>query len=80
MNKDKHIWLYRDGEIQLAQFVKLSSTAKQDHLRFLLSLEKSILSTNDQYILNQYGPKQINKKFLTLTDEEEESTKLERNN
>lgn len=76
MNKLK----FRDGEIQLAQFIKLSSTAKQEHIQFLLTLEKSILSTNDQYILIQYGPKQITKKFLNLSDEEEKSSNLERNN
>jgi hypothetical protein len=67
-------WIYRDGEIQLAQFVKLTSTAKQEHIRFLLTIEKKLLSTNDQYILNQYGPKQIIKKFLNLTDEKEENS------
>jgi hypothetical protein len=67
-------WIYRDGEIQLAQFVKLTSTAKQEHIRFLLTIEKKLLSTNDQYILNQYGPKQIIKKFLNLTDEKEQSS------
>ena len=72
-------WIYRDGEIQLAQFVKLTSTAKQEHIQFLLSLKKNILSTNDQFILNQYGPKQTINNFLTLTDEKKENSNLETN-
>ena len=63
---DKHIWLYRNNEIQLAEFVKLSSTAKQEHINYLLSLENNILSTNDRYILRMYGPANKIKQFLIL--------------
>ena len=64
---DKHIWLYRDEEIQLSQFIKLSSTAKQEHINYLLSLENNILSTNDRYILRMYGPANKIKQFLKIT-------------
>ena len=66
-------WKWRDDEIQLAQYLKLSSTAKQKHINFLLSLKKDILSTNDEYILRQYGPKEKIKEFLNLKEDEKEN-------
>lgn len=49
-------WYWREGELQFAQFSKLTSTAKQEHIKFLLSLPQQELGTNDQYILRIYGP------------------------
>lgn len=74
MNKNKHIWKYRNNEIQLAEFVKLTSTAKQEHINFLLSLGNNILSTNDLYILRMYGPANKIKQFLKLEEDEKENT------
>ena len=67
-------WIYRNEEIQLAEFVKLSSTAKQEHINYLLSLEKNILSTNDRYILRMYGPANKIKQFLKLEEDEKKIT------
>ena len=63
-------WKWREGEIQFAQFMKLTSTAKQVHVQFLLSLPKKTLGTNDQYILRFYGPAPSAKNnYFTLNKE-----------
>jgi hypothetical protein len=61
-------WKWRDDEIQLAQFLKLTSTKKQEHIQFLLTLSKDILSTNDEYILYWYGPKQKSNNFYSMDE------------
>jgi hypothetical protein len=62
-------WCWRDGELQFAQFMKLTSTAKQEHVVFLLSLPKETLGTNDQYILRFYAPAPVTKNnYFTLED------------
>ena len=71
-------WIWRDGEIQYKEFLSLTSTAKQEHINFLLKLNKNELSSNDEFILRMFGPKTITKKFLTL-DDEKEINKLETN-
>jgi cupin superfamily acireductone dioxygenase involved in methionine salvage len=43
-------------EVSLAEFKKLTSTAKQEHIQFLLTLQIEELSTNDEYILRWFGP------------------------
>lgn len=69
MSKEYEGWCWRDGEIQFAQFMKLTSTAKQEHVQFLLSLPKETLGTNDQYILRFYGPAPAIKNTFTLNEE-----------
>ena len=63
-------WKWRIEEMSYAQFNKLSSTKKQEHIEFLLSLPQQELGTNDQYILRFYGPEQkpIINKFLNLNE------------
>jgi len=70
-NKQGTRWTWRTNEIQLAQFVNLSSTAKQEHLKLLLTLPVDELGTNDQFILRLYGPviEQKTNKFLNLNEE-----------
>lgn len=69
MNKQtKFNW--RDGELQYAQFSKLPSTAKQEHIEFLLSLPKEQLGSNDEYILRIYGPTgKTSTNYFTLNEE-----------
>ena len=68
---NENTWFWRDGEIQMAQFTKLSNEEKKTHLKFLLKLQPKNRSTNDEYIIRFYGPKETNKenKFFTLEDE-----------
>lgn len=69
MNKQYNNWCWREGELQYAQFSKLTSTAKQEHIQFLLSLPAATLGTNDQYILRIYGPLPVVKNTFTLNDD-----------
>ena len=63
-------WRWRNNEVLVAEFRKLSSTAKQEHIEHLLSLPQEELSTNDEYILRWYGPaaKSNNNNFISLND------------
>ena len=69
MNKE-HQWKWRNEEVLLAQFKKLTSTAKQEHIQFLLTVPVEELSTNDEYILRWFGPaaKSNNNNFISLND------------
>jgi hypothetical protein len=55
MNREPQ-WRWRTDEVLLAEFKKLTSTAKQEHIQFLLTLPIEELSTNDEYILRWFGP------------------------
>ena len=55
MNKEPQ-WRWRNDEVLLAEFKKLTSTAKQEHIQFLLTLPIEELSSNDEYILRWFGP------------------------
>jgi hypothetical protein len=68
MNKENQ-WRWRTDEVLLAEFKKLPSTAKQEHIQFLLTLPKKELSTNDEYILRWFGPaSKTNNNFISLDD------------
>jgi hypothetical protein len=68
MNKEPQ-WRWRDTEVLLAEFKKLPSTAKQEHIQFLLTVPVQELSTNDEYILRWFGPaSKTNNKFISLDD------------
>ena len=69
---NENTWFWRDGEIQMAQYTKLLNEEKKTHLKFLLKLQPKNRSTNDEYIIRYYGPKETSKenKFFTLEDED----------
>lgn len=62
-------WKYRTDELSLKEFRKLSSTDREEYILLLLGIKKEELSTNDQYILDMYGPVQRTKKFLSLNED-----------
>jgi hypothetical protein len=58
---------FRTDELSMKEYRKLTSTEREEYLTLLQGLEPEELSTNDEYILNQYSiVKKINKKFLEL--------------
>jgi hypothetical protein len=59
-------WYWRENEISLADFRKLTKQEKLQHIEFLKQLPQQELSTNDRYVLNDYGYKMETKKFLEL--------------
>ena len=66
--KKENQWRWRPEEVLVAEFRKLSSTAKQEHIQHLLTLSKEELSSNDEYILRWYGPASKTNNFITLND------------
>jgi hypothetical protein len=71
-------WIWRNNEISYAQFGRLEIDDKNAHLEFLSNLGEDELSTNDWYILNQYGKytpptKKVSKTFSIKELEEIES-------
>jgi hypothetical protein len=68
MNREPQ-WRWRDEEVLVAEFKKLTLTEKQEHIQFLLTLPKKDLSTNDEYILRWFGPAaKTNNNFISLND------------
>jgi hypothetical protein len=66
MNKG---WRWRDKEITLKEFYKLSQTSRNEYISFIENLPQQERSSGDNIILNQYG-RNINKvkEFLSLED------------
>ena len=65
------MWYWRDGELSVKEFYKLTSTAKQEYIKELEQLETNVTSTGDNLLLNLYSKKR-NKQFLSLNPEEDE--------
>lgn len=64
-------WCWRENEIGYKTFFQLSKQERLEHINFLLTLQQEELSTNDRYILSNFGPKNIpeQKHFITLNEE-----------
>jgi hypothetical protein len=65
------MWYWRDGELSVKEFYKLTSTAKQEYINQLEKLDSNVTSTGDNLLLNLYSKKR-NKQFLSLNPEEDE--------
>lgn len=63
-------WFWRDGEIQYAEYVRMSVEEKKIHLKYLLKLSPKNRGTNDEYILRIYGPKekQVEHNFFSIDE------------
>jgi hypothetical protein len=59
-------WYWRENEISLNTFYKLEKEQKQAHIEFILSLDKSQRSCNDQAILEQQKVKEDISNFFSL--------------
>lgn len=59
-------WCWRTGEISLKEYYKLSSTDRNKHIEFILSLDKSQRSSNDQAILELEKVKEDISNFFSL--------------
>jgi hypothetical protein len=59
-------WYWREDEISLKNFYKLPKEEKEAHIKFILSLDISQRSTNDQYILVQEKVKEEESNFFSL--------------
>ena len=64
-------WQWRDGELSVKEFHKLSSTAKQEYIKELEELDTGTLSTGDNILLNLYSRKRT-KQFLSLEQEDDD--------
>lgn len=64
-------WFWRDGEIPYVQYQKLSTIEKKTHLEYLSKLPAKNRSTNDEYILRFYGPKEVKEQlhFFSLDND-----------
>ena len=66
-----NMWKWRDGELSMKEFNKLTSTAKQEYITALEQLDTGILSSGDNILLNLYSKKRT-KQFLSLNNEEDD--------
>lgn len=67
-------WIWREEEISYKSFTLLSKEKKLEHLEFLLKLGKENFSSNDWYIMRNYGPPNFfdekSRPFLSLSENE----------
>jgi hypothetical protein len=66
-----NMWKWRDGELSMKEFNKLTSTAKQEYITALEQLDTGTLSSGDNILLNLYSKKRT-KQFLSLNNEEDD--------
>jgi hypothetical protein len=69
MIKEKKGWTWRNEELSLKEFYKLTPTTRNEYVSILEKLSSTERSSCDDIILNQYS-KVItqNKQFLSLDD------------
>jgi len=74
-------WFWRNGEIQYAKFNRMNKGDKLLHLKFLLGMSPEDRSTNDDYILKFYGPKDVKEQlhFFRLEENEQVSVMVGEN-
>jgi hypothetical protein len=65
------MWIWRDGELSIKEFWKLTSTAKQEYIKELEELDAGTLSSSDNILLNLYSKKRT-KQFLSLEQEDDD--------
>jgi hypothetical protein len=67
-------WIWREDEISYKSFTLLSKESKLEHLKFLFRLGKHNFSSNDWYIMRNYGPPNYfddkSRPFLSLNENE----------
>lgn len=65
-------WCWRENEIGYKTYTQLTKQERLEHINFLLTLQQEELSTNDRYILSNFGPSiiPIQKHFITLNIEQ----------
>lgn len=59
-------WKWRDGEKSYKEFTLLPTEQKQEYVRMLEALPIEEVSSTDEIILNRFGNKKQNIKFLEL--------------
>jgi hypothetical protein len=66
-------WFWRDCEISFKTFGELSILEKETHLNYLVSIGEKNRSTNDDYIIKHYGPKNVAEKvhYFSIDDNDE---------
>lgn len=47
-------WIFRDNELSMPKFIKLSHTEKQEYLNTIKELPTESRSTMDQYLIDLY--------------------------
>jgi hypothetical protein len=52
-------WFWRVGELSVNGFYQLEKVERDSHIKVLVSMDEKNRSTNDEYILNYYGPSSL---------------------
>jgi hypothetical protein len=66
MIQQHQFWKFRDDEISMKEFYKLSSTDREEYLLIVIGLKPEERSSMDIILLNKYKIKPDIKNFLEL--------------
>lgn len=66
MNKG---WIWRDDEITMKEFYKLSQQDKQEYLLLIKGLKQEERSTMDEMLLNRFNLNKKENNFFTIKEE-----------
>jgi hypothetical protein len=67
MDKQNTGWKWRDDQLTMKEFYKLSSTDKDEYILLILGLKEEERSSMDEILLNRFCKnKQVPIKFLEL--------------
>ena len=69
MNKE-YSWKWRDGELTMKEFHKLTSTEKQEYLLQIIKLNEEQRSSMDKILFNLYNLDKVNKikNFISIEE------------
>lgn len=69
MNKERKGWCWRDKELTMKEFYRLTQTGRNQYVEMLENLPQQEVSSGDQIILGLYSKKKkIVKEFLVLDE------------
>jgi hypothetical protein len=61
-------WKWRDGEVSLKEYYKLSKEQQVQYIQEIEVLPTNVRSTGDEYLIRMFGKNKI-KKFIQLDDD-----------
>ena len=69
MDKQNTGWIWRDDEITMKEFYKLSQQDKQEYLLLIKGLKEEERSSMDEMLLNRFNLNKKENNFFTLKEE-----------
>lgn len=62
------MWIWREDELSLKEFYKLTFSKRKEYINFIESLSINEQSSCDQYLISMYGNKKKITNFISIEE------------